>query len=67
MPIAVQQELQDQVKDVTTRLNRTTTKLEMTQGQLDKGHREIKDLKEAAQVMVIDALLGMASASDDLS
>lgn len=40
----------EQLSEVTTRLNKTSTKLELLHGQLDKAHREIKDLKEAAQV-----------------
>lgn len=43
---------QDQIKEVTTRNNKTTTKLEVTLGQLDKATREIKDLREAAQVCI---------------
>lgn len=46
----------EQLSEVTTRLNKTLTKLELAQGQLDKAHREIKDLKEAAQVQAASQL-----------
>lgn len=44
------QEQQDHLNEVSTRLNKTATKLELSQSQLDKAAREIKALKEAAEV-----------------
>lgn len=40
----------EQLSEVTTRLNKTSTKLELLHGQLDNAHREIKELKEEVQV-----------------
>eukprot|EP00775_Hariotina_reticulata_P005684 gene5684-5922_t len=48
----------DQLSAASTKLNKTTAKLEVTQGNLEKSAREIKDLREAAQVS--ERLLGEA-------
>jgi hypothetical protein len=40
----------EQLSDVTTRLHKALTKLELCQGQLEKKQREVKELQEAAKV-----------------
>jgi hypothetical protein len=47
---AVLQSQSEQLSDVTTRLHKALTKLELCQGQLEKKQREVKELQEAAKV-----------------
>jgi hypothetical protein len=47
---AVLQGQSEQLSDVTTRLHKALTKLELCQGQLEKKQREVKELQEAAKV-----------------
>lgn len=40
----------EQLAEATTKINKLITKLEQAKQQLDRAHKEIKELKEAAQV-----------------
>ncbi|WIA27986.1 hypothetical protein OEZ86_010576 [Tetradesmus obliquus] len=56
--LAQSQGQSEQLSDVTTRLHKALTKLELCQGQLEKKQREVKELQEAAKVS--ERLLGEA-------
>lgn len=51
-PASAPQTQFDQLAEATSRINKLTTKLELTKQQLDKAQRDIKDLRDAAQVRV---------------
>jgi uncharacterized protein YlxW (UPF0749 family) len=52
----------EQLSDVTTRLHKALTKLELCQGQLEKKQREVKELQEAAKVRHTRRLAAAAAA-----
>lgn len=53
----------DQLAEAATKINKLITKLEQTKQQLERAQKEIKDLKEAAQVRDPDSNHFMSSVS----